>query len=88
MASAGDEVAEPWGAAPAKAVALARRPRSWTLRSTSAITAGLLAPNDAGEASDSSVVAEQCLGADPHFALAVALAPAPSREREAATDGP
>ncbi|MBP0454051.1 zeta toxin family protein [Kitasatospora sp. RG8] len=41
-----------------------------------AIGAGLLALNDAGTASDLSMMAEQCLGAVPYLVLAVALASA------------
>lgn len=85
LASAGDEVAELWAAAPEKAAVLVRdlavggeftAAEVLDAAVDAAIGAGLLALNDAGKASDPSMMAERCLEAVPYFVLAVALASA------------
>jgi hypothetical protein len=85
LAGAGDQVAELWRADPKQAAALVRELAAGGEFTTAevldaavdaTIGAGLLALNDAGTASDPSVMAEQCLEAVPYLVLAVALASA------------
>ncbi|MFE4397920.1 MULTISPECIES: hypothetical protein [Streptomycetaceae] len=85
LAGAGDEVAVLWRDDPAKAAGLVRELAAcgeFTAAEVldaavdAAIGAGLLALNDAGTASDPSMMAEQCLEAVPYLVLAVALASA------------
>ncbi|MFE7563449.1 hypothetical protein [Kitasatospora sp. NPDC057500] len=85
LAGAGGEVTELWRGDPVRAAALVRELAACGEFTAAevldaavdvAVGAALLALADAGTASDPSMMAEQCLEAVPHLALAVALASA------------